>query len=563
MYRKSFLPFWFCAQAWAISFLLVAASSAQNTSDTGQTEDGYKLIGTVVNSVTGEPIGRALAQIYVGNRSAVLTDSEGKFEFEGLPEGQTEVVARKPGFFSQREINGTPSPNESITIGPDTPPVVLKLIPEAVIFGRIESNGEPVENIPVTLFTRRIREGTAHWDQAGGTSSDVDGQFRIANLQSGTYYLLAGGAWGRGAELRAGAKKEGYKDIFYNNADDFSGATPIEISEGQQTEINFSLKRVSLFHVSGTISGPQGQGINLTFTGPSGVASQLPTHFNPSTGEFETMVPGGTYTLKAQSYNQNGDGMSASLPIQVSSDLAGIRLVLTPAISIPIDVRAENVAPAQASLNFSVGPVTTTDRRTGRQITRNYSDGSMVFVRLHSRAASVQNQEIAASYRVNNEGTPQLQIANVEAGRYAVTFPLNSRWYVQSAQCGGVDLLREDLVIAPGSQPPAIEIVTRNDSATLTGSVSFGGGQSQAEVLVIPNGAPTQTKAISVRVQDHFELDGLAPGDYSVLAISSTHDLEYTNPEVIASYLVHAQHVSLQPNRKSEVNLELVQAGKQ
>ena len=50
-------------------------------------DDGkHALRGTVVNSVTGEPIRGALVQIYFNGQSSMLTGPDGKFQFEGLPQ---------------------------------------------------------------------------------------------------------------------------------------------------------------------------------------------------------------------------------------------------------------------------------------------------------------------------------------------------------------------------------------------------------------------------------------------------------------------------------------------
>jgi hypothetical protein len=87
----------------------------------------FSLSGTVVNSVTGEPIRRALVQIYMGPEPAMLTDSNGKFEFSNLPSGQTSIAVRKPGFPGEQEM-GRDGPTMA-DIGPDTRPLTLKLIP--------------------------------------------------------------------------------------------------------------------------------------------------------------------------------------------------------------------------------------------------------------------------------------------------------------------------------------------------------------------------------------------------------------------------------------------------
>src|SRR6266851_10100950 len=64
------------------------SSESRQSSDDGK----HALRGMVVNSVTGEPIRGALVQIYFNGQSSMLTGPDGKFQFEGLPNGQTVEV---------------------------------------------------------------------------------------------------------------------------------------------------------------------------------------------------------------------------------------------------------------------------------------------------------------------------------------------------------------------------------------------------------------------------------------------------------------------------------------
>jgi len=53
--------------------------------------DKYSLRGMVVNSATFEPIRGALVQIYINGQTSMLTGSDGKFQFDGLPNGETTI----------------------------------------------------------------------------------------------------------------------------------------------------------------------------------------------------------------------------------------------------------------------------------------------------------------------------------------------------------------------------------------------------------------------------------------------------------------------------------------
>src|SRR5713226_3786595 len=67
-------------------------------------DDKYSLRGVVVNSVTGEAIRGALVQIFINGQRSILTGPDGKFQFDGLPAGQTSITVRKPGFFAEDDF---------------------------------------------------------------------------------------------------------------------------------------------------------------------------------------------------------------------------------------------------------------------------------------------------------------------------------------------------------------------------------------------------------------------------------------------------------------------------
>jgi hypothetical protein len=57
--------------------------------------------------------------------------------------------------------------------------------------------------------------------------------------------------------------------------------------------------------------------------------------------------------------------------------------------------------------------------------------------------------------------------------------------------------------------------------------------------------------------QGKFEIDGVTPGDYLLLAFEGGDRLQYENPEVLNPYLSKAEHISLQPHGIANVNLSL------
>ncbi len=502
----------------------------------------FSLSGTVVNSVTGEPVRRALVQIY-GPEQAVLTDSDGKFEFSNPPPGQTSIAARKPGFMSEQEMPGG-GPPSMVETGPDAKPVTVKLTPEGVLFGRVDSKGEPIEDLPVKVIALRIDQGRKLWEQRGGAMTDEDGAWRIANLTPGTYYIAAGPSFRRNRfGPRSKSVPDGYAEAFYPIASDISGSVPIEVAAGQQVEADFSLKLSPVFRISGVVTGMEpGQGVGMELVNDSDVTS-MGMRFGAATGEFETMATGGSYKLQAWSRGPEGETFKASAPLNVTSDVSGIRLALAPSTSIPVHVKLEKLAPENPD--------------NGRFRFGKFDNSAPVEVRLIADELSFRNHDVGLSRTQMPGSAPELSMRDIEPGKYSAEFDPNFPWYVYSAQGGAINLLTEDLQVGSGMRLEPIEIVLRDDAAMLSAKVSSEGQPSRGTVLVIPDGAPRRAKTEFVTEGAETQMSGLAPGAYSVIALDHVDGLEYTNSEVIGPYLSNAQHVVLQPNQKLELTLEL------
>src|SRR5260370_41076453 len=151
----------------------------------------YAVEGTVINSVTGEPIRAALVQIQIGRQISLLTGPDGKFHFEGVPQSQLTINVRKPGFFTEQEILQGSITNQLIQVGPGMKPVTMKLIPEAVIYGRItDSDGDPIQNLQIMLVNASIVNGQSTWQQLGSAQTNDHGEIRILRLPPCNYYIM-------------------------------------------------------------------------------------------------------------------------------------------------------------------------------------------------------------------------------------------------------------------------------------------------------------------------------------------------------------------------------------
>ncbi|HWC18256.1 MAG TPA: hypothetical protein VG498_14640, partial [Terriglobales bacterium] len=55
-----------------------------------------------------------------------------------------------------------------------------------------------------------------------------------------------------------------------------------------------------------------------------------------------------------------------------------------------------------------------------------------------------------------------------------------------------------------------------------------------------------------------FQVHGVAPGSYEILAFDRLDTVEYRNREVLSAYLTHGAHVTLSAEQEAKVNVELI-----
>jgi len=194
--------------------VLLAASAGSGRSVaqglSAEEKETETIRGTVVNSVTHEPIGRALVYS-LDNRFAMLCDAGGHFEFKiprtkseavngngpslvfynaaggeyGRMGGPAALLARKPGFLSDEKA-------QRVTLANDAEQgLTIQLVPEALIIGRVNlPTTDGTDRLVVELYKRTVQEGRAQWEQAGSTQTRANGTFRFADLAGGSYKIF-------------------------------------------------------------------------------------------------------------------------------------------------------------------------------------------------------------------------------------------------------------------------------------------------------------------------------------------------------------------------------------
>jgi hypothetical protein len=501
----------------------------------------YVVEGAVINSVTGEPIRAALVQIQIGQQISLLTGPDGKFRFDRVPPSQLTIMVRKPGYFSEQEISQGPIANQLTQVGPGMRPVILKLTPDGAIYGRVtDADGDPIQNLQVQLVQAAIVNGQKSWQQMGSEQTKDDGEFRFFGLRPGAYYLKTGST--PFTKFKPGANSEtarrGYPSNYYPGKPDLDSAMAIAVEPAKEIRADFSVKGEVFYRVSGSVIGaPKQMPLDVQVLGSDGEQLYDGAQMDPRAGRFTVFAPKGSYVIKAYAQGNNGPQGVASRIVNVNGEVAGLSLAIVPLATIPVDVRFEIARHADSdSYPKDMQPV---------QVT----------------LVSKGNVQV---YGATMEGQPEARtfaIRNVEPGRYAVQLMPMGRWYIESARCGQTNLFNEDLNVQAGSFGQSIEIVVRDDFATVTGAVSLDGQPAQGTVLLLPEANPRGTIAFPTNPDGRFQREDLPPGDYKAIAFARVDGLEYTNTEAMRAYSAWEQLLHVSPNGQASLQLELQKRG--
>jgi hypothetical protein len=228
----------------------------------------YRISGTVINGVSGEPIRRASVAVLAEEDShaveSVLSDNEGRFVLSGLAAAKYQLTASKRGFhtafFDEHEDFST-----AIVTGPDqdTSGFTFKLVPGALLRGVVTGDGgDPVEGASVLLFRKpragRVGERVA---QADTTITDDTGAYEFSNLTAGDYLLAvtaepwyalhraSGTSGARPGDESAEALDVSYPVTYFDSVTDESSATTITLAAGEAEQANVSLHAVPALHL--------------------------------------------------------------------------------------------------------------------------------------------------------------------------------------------------------------------------------------------------------------------------------------------------------------------------
>jgi hypothetical protein len=563
-----------CSWTWA------HAVRAQGAASPGETPV-LRVYGVVVNAVTQAPISRALVTT-ADQRMALMTDYKGRFEFEikasasqtspmrGFPgAGAAYLVAKKPGYL----VMGPPFALLLSDQSALKREVRLKLMPESAISGLIATQGaDPPSGLTVQLVRKQVQDGEAVWTQAEAQETDARGRYRFGGLMPGDYKVVTAEWVDRIGQFPppGGKPMLGYPPEAFPNGSSSATAGIIHLGGGQNVEADLNLRSAPYYSVEIPVLGSPGDYVGVNVESENGPGYSL--GINRRTQRVEGALPDGVYhiTVTESAGQQQGKAPiffvgSGELTI-AGKVVQASPIKLLPGATIPVAVREEFTGPDpdQPVVNavaVSAGP-TAVQAVTLQDPEGNISRPRPVEVFLMSGDRSAGGFGLR-NLQLGEPGSEDLVLENVLPGSYRVQMNAR-RGYVATATAKGVNLLQERLVITAGAASPTISIVLRDDTATITGTVSEvvgkpGGSPGTHAVWAYPLADVESARPVAGFEQPDgkFTLNGVVPGRYLVLASKGeTLNLEYRNRDVMKAYESKGVIVTVSSGQTANVELK-------
>ncbi len=503
--------------------VLLAALVLGPPHSAGQTGGGAGVIqGRVIAGDTGLPLPGAGVQlvsdetVHSGTARTDSTDARGAYEFTGLPAGVYRLVAAaphdKPMYLSTDRVSA--SGVVELAAGDIRRDLDFSLPRAGAISGRLfDQFGQPIAAAAVHVFSR----GTAGrmLTVPGSFSailSDDYGRYRAWGFAAGAYYVRVDP---RATTERATPSREGYVRTYYPNATHLAEASVVRLSVSEDLgNVDIQLDLTRTFQLSGIVLDPRGgpapgAGVWLDFDGEraAGTGQQATSDDN---GHFTfTNLPPADYLVGA-SYTgyPSGLGLRSYRGLQVMA-AQPMRETIVGSDADGVTLRLRTGGNLRGTLATDAGGPPPFD---------------LARIRIRALATEQADHPLAPRDAAVLDARSRFDLPGILVPVVVRVTGLPEAWFLSAVTHGSQNVI--DTPIDVLGTDSDVRIVVSHRGAALDGSVEDAVGRPAAlrDVRIFPDaeGAPaTWTSNLRRALTDrsgHFHLEGLAPGDYLVVA---------------------------------------------
>jgi Carboxypeptidase regulatory-like domain len=523
--------------------------------------------GSVIDAQNNRSVPRATVKLMglkgAGSKST-RADGNGHFIFEQVEPGRYKLIAEHQGFFSD-ERKREYQPTFDVASGGHLKNMPVRLMPTAVVAGEIvDEFDEPIQKIEVKLLAVKIRLGQMYLSPAGKTITNDRGEYRLAGLRPGRYYLVAeyehsgiseevisqlkevltqntttrvGGE----TPMQIGAAPSepeaafSYPPQFYPATGDFQQAQAIALSAGDEVAANFLLISASVVSIRGRVTNgmtgaPAEKAAVSAYWTPYMEDDGIPAKTSPEKGAFEVRgVAPGTYTLRA-SFTEDGQSFMGEQTVEVGN--RGAQNVEIPAL--PDFVGAGHVA------------IIGTPRNPINRLSADFA-GEGLMPRVHASATSPQ-------FKFETQLRPDQ--------RYHANIPnLPDDYYLKSVVISGHEVPPDNVVV--NGRRGDIELILSPSGGHIEGVLFDAQGQpTRGSVLLVPDvpqpGPPDLFRRTGADTKGKFTLRGVVPGSYRLIAMESVDlDTEINAPDFLRNISNRGDSLIVDEQGKYTVSLKL------
>src|SRR3954465_9158783 len=252
--RFAFLPL-----SW---FLLISAMAAQISpvSVQNQAPPLGSVSGEVLQSPGGMPMGKVMVSLLSDGRMEFsfgrrdpnmpsgFTDAEGHFRIDGVPAGEYQVSLEKTGFVAGGRTSQQDSLQRiSLAPGQQLDGLLFRVLLTGVIIGKIiDAQGDPLGDVHVAAISMA--------GISGGAETNDLGEYRIAGLSSGKYFVLAEATDAAPPPQNTNGAGRVFAPTFFPGTTNRGQAVSLDLRPGDAAEASFGLIVTRTFSVRGQVA---------------------------------------------------------------------------------------------------------------------------------------------------------------------------------------------------------------------------------------------------------------------------------------------------------------------
>ena len=562
----------------ALVWLVVAAAalSAQNLPSSSSGAQGpattrASLSGLVTKDPGSEPVKKAIIELIAESQSdggnyTALTGPDGGFRIENVAPGRYHMFVERSGFQEiDKHRHRTEGRVLTLVAGQEMKDLVIHLQASVVLVGRVtDEDGDAMPESQVAVLRQTFVAGRSHWEQVGAERTNDLGEYRIAGLAAGSYFVAvtpppdfrslieaSGIASAPAARARAAAPDKpapaAYQTTYYPGTRDRGQAAAIQLHAGDEFPVNFSLTPSPTLIIRGSIVNlPPGSSaaIMLQSNDFSMVLNGGEMH-KDGTVEIRDVSPG-AYTLLATVDNA-ATPMTARQALQVTSaNVEGLRLAPQTGGSIRGRLRMESNGNARVDPTQLFLQLRSFDGDDDSLASFSFEDGFSTLA------------------HVNADGS--FEWKNVPAGHYSIQLSDASAmpdWFLKSVTAGR-DAVDSGFSVSGGTT--SVDLVASANGAVTEGIATNQKDEPVADAVVaaVPEARfrshPERYRKAVTDQSGHFILRGLPPGDYTLFAWESVDGDAYYNPEFLKNYEGQGKALSLTEGERKSLQLKAIPA---